>query len=56
MFSPSKMWNGFKNYIYKNYGENPGSMLVHTGVLGWILSSMAVSVEYWPLEATANFM
>ncbi len=41
MFSPSKMWNGFKNYIYKNYGENPGSMLVHTGVLGWILSSMA---------------
>ena len=21
-----------------------------------ILSSMAVSVEYWPLEATANFM
>ena len=41
MFSPSKMWNGFKSYIYKNYGENPGSMLVHTGVLGWILSSMA---------------
>ncbi len=41
MFSPAKMWNGFKSYIYKNYGENPGSMLVHTGVIGWILSSLA---------------
>lgn len=30
-----------KNYLYKNYGENPGKMLVHTGVLGWILSSAA---------------
>lgn len=27
--------------LYKNYGENPGKMLVHTGVLGWILSSLA---------------
>ncbi len=41
MLSPSKMWNGFKSYIYKNYGENPGSMLVHTGVIGWILSAAA---------------
>lgn len=31
----------FKNVLYKNYGENPGKMLVHTGVLGWILSSLA---------------
>lgn len=30
-----------KNYLYKNYGESPGKMLVHTGVLGWILSSAA---------------
>lgn len=41
MFSPSKMWNGFKSYVYKHYGENPGSMLVHTGVIGWILSAAA---------------
>ncbi len=33
--------NNFKNYLYKNYGENPGTMLVHTGALGWVLSSLA---------------
>lgn len=27
--------------LFERYGENPGSMLVHTGVLGWILSSAA---------------
>lgn len=27
--------------LYKNYGENPGKMLVHTGTAGWILSSLA---------------
>ncbi|MDR1167338.1 MAG: hypothetical protein LBK53_00410 [Heliobacteriaceae bacterium] len=31
----------FKTSVFKNYGENPGKMLVHTGTLGWILSSMA---------------
>lgn len=31
----------FKSFLYKNYGENPGKMLVHTGVLGWVLSSLA---------------
>ena len=34
-------FNSFKTSLYKNYGENPGKMLVHTGVLGWILSSLA---------------
>ncbi len=34
-------FSSFKNVLYKNYGENPGTMLVHTGVLGWILSSLA---------------
>ena len=29
------------NYIAKVYGNNPGKMLVHTGVIGWALSSMA---------------
>lgn len=30
-----------KRGLFERYGENPGSMLVHTGVLGWILSSAA---------------
>lgn len=37
----SKQFMNVKNYLYKNYGEAPGKMLVHTGVLGWILSSAA---------------
>ena len=41
MKSPAKLFDEFKTVIYKNYGENPGKMLVHTGVLGWILSSLA---------------
>ena len=41
MKSPAAMFDDFKNVIYKKYGENPGKMLVHTGVLGWILSSLA---------------
>lgn len=30
-----------KNCIAKNYGDSPGKMLVHTGVIGWVLSSAA---------------
>ena len=41
MKSPSTLFSDFKTVMYKNYGENPGKMLVHTGVLGWILSSLA---------------
>ncbi len=43
MKSPFKQtkWQSFKNTIYKSYGENPGTMLVHTGAVGWILSSLA---------------
>lgn len=41
MKSPAQLFSDFKNVMYKNYGENPGKMLVHTGVLGWILSSLA---------------
>ena len=37
----SNLFSKFKTSLYKNYGENPGNMLVHTGVLGWILSSLA---------------
>lgn len=41
MRSPATLFSDFKTVMYKNYGENPGKMLVHTGVLGWILSSLA---------------
>lgn len=41
MKSPVNLFSDFKTVMYKNYGENPGKMLVHTGVLGWILSSLA---------------
>ena len=34
-------WSKFKVHMLKHYGENPGKMLVHTGTLGWILSSLA---------------
>lgn len=37
----SKKFGIFKNVILEKYGEQPGKMLVHTGVLGWILSSAA---------------
>ena len=36
-----KAFSNLKTYLYKNYGENPGKMLLHTGTAGWILSSAA---------------
>lgn len=36
-----KAFSNLKSNLYKNYGENPGKMLVHTGTAGWILSSAA---------------
>lgn len=39
--SLEKAFSSLKSYLYKNYGENPGKMLVHTGTAGWILSSAA---------------
>lgn len=41
MKSLTRLFSEFKTSLYKNYGENPGKMLVHTGALGWVLSSMA---------------
>lgn len=29
------------SYIFKKYSKDPGNMLVHTGVIGWFLSSAA---------------
>jgi len=37
----SSVFNTFKNYMVKYYGTNHGKMLVHTGVIGWVLSAMA---------------
>ena len=37
----SKKFMAIKNYLYKHYGEEPGKMLVHTGVLSWTLSAAA---------------
>lgn len=31
----------FVNWVARHYGDNVGKMLVHTGVIGWILSSAA---------------
>lgn len=41
MNSVSKNFSSFKEIVLAKYGEQPGTMLVHTGVLGWILSSLA---------------
>lgn len=40
MISPDKMWANVVKKVYKAYGENPGTMLLHTGAIGWVLSSL----------------
>lgn len=40
MSNPS-LFMKFKDLVAKHYGKNPGKMLIHTGVIGWILSSAA---------------
>lgn len=30
-----------KSFVATHYGNNPGKVLVHTGVVGWVLSSLA---------------
>jgi len=30
-----------KSFVANHYGNNPGKILVHTGVVGWVLSSLA---------------
>lgn len=41
MTNMSGLFSNFKTTLFQKYSENPGNMLVHTGVLGWILSSLA---------------
>lgn len=37
----SSFFNAFKNYMAEHYGKSHGKMLIHTGVIGWILSAAA---------------
>jgi len=39
--SLSKAFSSMKSNLYHKYGENPGTMLLHTGTIGWILSCAA---------------
>lgn len=39
--SSASLFNGLKNFIAKNYSGEAGRMLVHTGAIGWTLSSIA---------------
>lgn len=39
--SSASLFKGVNDYIARHYGENPGKMLIHTGVIGWVLSSAA---------------
>ena len=41
MKTPLAFWSDLTKRIFKAYGESPGSMLVHTGAIGWVLSSAA---------------
>ena len=36
-----KIFDKIKVWMYKEYGNNPAKLLVHTGSIGWILSSLA---------------
>lgn len=37
----SDFFMDMKNSLMRSFGEDPGKMLLHTGTLGWILSSLA---------------
>ncbi len=41
MANLSSFFESFKLHVAKHYGKNPGKMLIHTGVIGWIMSSAA---------------
>lgn len=41
MASLNNCWADLLKKVYKAYGENPGTMLLHTGAVGWVLSSLA---------------
>lgn len=34
-------FENFKVNFFKRYGTQPGKMLIHTGIIGWVMSSLA---------------
>ena len=34
-------FENFKVNFFKRYGAQPGKMLIHTGIIGWVMSSLA---------------
>lgn len=39
--SKASLFSSIKDFIALHYGDKPGRMLIHTGVIGWVLSAMA---------------
>lgn len=39
-FSPEQLWSKINKKLCKMYGNNPSEMLLHTGAIGWVLSSL----------------
>ena len=37
----ANIFDSFKSVIFKHYGSNTGKMLLHLGVVGWVLSAAA---------------
>ena len=34
-------WQGVKNYLYKNYGQESGKLIVHTGLITWTMACLS---------------
>ena len=52
--SKGSLFKAFKNYMAENYGHNHGKMLIHTGVVGWILSAAAQVVAIVTNDEISN--
>ncbi len=39
--NPSKIFDNFKDFMWKNYSKDGGKMLIHMGALGWFIASGA---------------
>jgi len=38
---PKISWGSVKDYVYKNYGQESGKMIVHAGVITWVVSTLS---------------
>ena len=41
MLKPTSTLKKINNWIAEQYGDKPANMLIHTGIIGWALSSLA---------------